>query len=168
MAEWVLGRPIRSVLDVGCGEGNWRAPLRRLRPTVHYEGVDPSTYAVARYGRRRQLHLGGITSLQELPLRASYDLVVCCGMLNYLDEDTLRADCARYRSEPVVSRIWSSSPVRMLLKGIPAGRPRNHRRGIGACCAAPDCAPSACTDTSAVPSNIGWRRWSSERPEVTF
>jgi SAM-dependent methyltransferase len=90
MAEWVLGRPIRSVLDVGCGEGNWRAPLRRLRPAVHYDGVDPSTYAVARYGRRRQLHLGGITSLQDLPLRASYDLVVCCGMLNYLDEDTLR------------------------------------------------------------------------------
>ncbi|MGE8249812.1 MAG: methyltransferase, partial [Stenotrophomonas bentonitica] len=26
-AEYYLERPIRSVLDIGCGEGAWRAPL---------------------------------------------------------------------------------------------------------------------------------------------
>ena len=31
MAEYYLERPIRSVLDVGCGEGAWRAPLLKLR-----------------------------------------------------------------------------------------------------------------------------------------
>src|SRR3546814_486714 len=45
-AEWVLGRRIRTVLDVGCGEGNWRPVLRRLRPRVHYTGIDPSDYEV--------------------------------------------------------------------------------------------------------------------------
>ncbi len=83
-AEWVLGRQVRTVLDVGCGEGQWRAALRRHRPRVHYTGVDPSEYAVARYGARRNLLLGGITSLDTLPLAPQYDLVVCCGMLNYL------------------------------------------------------------------------------------
>lgn len=89
-AEWVLGRPVRHVLDVGSGEGHWRAALRRLRPRIRYDGVDPSTYAVARFGRRRGLVHGGITDLDGLPLRPSYDLVVCCGMLNYLDRATLR------------------------------------------------------------------------------
>jgi len=90
LTEWVLGRPVRSVLDVGCGEGQWRAPLRRMRPKLHYDGVDPSEYAVARHGASRGLLLGGIEDLDTLPLREHYDLVVCCGMLNYLPLDSLR------------------------------------------------------------------------------
>ncbi len=84
-AEWVLGRPVRSVLDVGAGEGNWQPVLKKLLPRVKYDGVDPSTYAIARYGARRGLHLGGIEQLNALPLRDTYDVVVCCGMLNYLN-----------------------------------------------------------------------------------
>ena len=94
-AEWVLSRPVKSVLDVGCGEGNWRAPLKRLRPRLHYDGVDPSEYAVARFGNRRSLQLGGIEDLDGLTLRDSYDLVVCCGMLNYLPPATLRRGVAQ-------------------------------------------------------------------------
>ena len=32
VAEYYLGRPVDSVLDVGCGEAPWRAPLLALRP----------------------------------------------------------------------------------------------------------------------------------------
>lgn len=88
-AEFVLGRPVRTVLDVGCGEGNWRAPLLAMRPRLVYTGVDPSAYAVQRYGARRGLMQGSIDALDSLPLRSSYDLVVCCGMLNYLAPDVL-------------------------------------------------------------------------------
>ena len=94
-AEWVLGRPVKSVLDVGCGEGNWRAPLLRMRPRLHYDGVDPSEYAVARFGARRRLQLGGIEDLDALPLRDGYDLIVCCGMLNYLPLASLRRGLAQ-------------------------------------------------------------------------
>jgi SAM-dependent methyltransferase len=89
-AEFVLGRPVHTVLDVGCGEGQWRAALRAHRPRLAYDGVDPSEYAVRRFGRRRHLMLGGIEQLDALPLRASYDLVVCCGMLNYLEPTALQ------------------------------------------------------------------------------
>jgi SAM-dependent methyltransferase len=89
-AEYVLGRPVRTVLDVGAGEGNWRAPLRRLRPRVAYQGVDPSEYAVRRFGRRRGIVLGDVASLDALPLADSYDLVVASGVLNYLEPDVLR------------------------------------------------------------------------------
>jgi SAM-dependent methyltransferase len=90
-AEWTLGRHVRTVLDVGCGEGNWQPVLRRLRPSLAYDGVDPSAYAVAKHGARRGLQQGGIEDLGRLPLRAKYDLVVCCGMLNYLSPEQLVA-----------------------------------------------------------------------------
>ena len=83
-AEYVLGRAVRSVLDIGCGEGNWLAPLRRLRPGIQYTGVDASEYAVRRFGARRNIRLGTIDELDRVRLRKDYDLVLCVGMLNYL------------------------------------------------------------------------------------
>jgi SAM-dependent methyltransferase len=49
VAELHLGRPIRLVLDIGCGEAPWRKPLLKLRPGLHYQGVDASEYVVRRY-----------------------------------------------------------------------------------------------------------------------
>jgi SAM-dependent methyltransferase len=90
-AEWVLARPVRTVLDVGCGEGQWRSALRKHRPRLSYTGIDPSEYAVARYGARRNILRGSFEELGELPLGGPYDLVVCCGMLNYISPDVLAA-----------------------------------------------------------------------------
>jgi SAM-dependent methyltransferase len=90
-AEYVLARRVRTVLDVGAGEGNWRAVLRRLRPNIVYQGVDPSEYAVRRYGRRRNIVLGDLATLDTLPLAERYDLVVANGMLNYVSAGELRA-----------------------------------------------------------------------------
>ena len=89
-AEHILGYGIRTVLDVGCGEANWLAPLRRLRPRIQYTGVDTSEYVVARYGESRNIRLGTIDSLDRLRLRKEYDLILCVGMLNYLQPDELR------------------------------------------------------------------------------
>lgn len=92
LAEWVLERRVSSVLDVGCGEGQWGVALRRLRPKLTYVGVDPSRWAVEKHGARRGLRLGGITDLDAvIDEGEQFDLVLCVGMLNYLDADTLRA-----------------------------------------------------------------------------
>jgi SAM-dependent methyltransferase len=85
-AEYVLARPLRSVLDVGCGEGNWQPLLKARRPSVRYTGVDPSEYAVRRWGKRRNIHLG---SVDNLGVDGEFDLVLCCGVLNYLSAETL-------------------------------------------------------------------------------
>lgn len=90
-AEYVLGRPVRSVLDVGAGEGNWLPVLRVLRPRIAYQGVDPSAYAVRRFGGRRNIVLGDVAALDTLPLADGYDLVIANGMLNYLEPAVLRA-----------------------------------------------------------------------------
>ena len=89
MAERFLERPIRSALDVGCGEGRWRAELLRLRPNLYYQGVEPSTYAVKRFGARRNIQLGGFSDLEALRLGGPFDLVVCADVLHYLELDEL-------------------------------------------------------------------------------
>lgn len=83
-AEYHLERPIRSVLDIGCGEGAWRAPLLKLRPKAEYLGFDASAYAIARYGRRRNLHLARFGDFAQLRPCPPVDLLVCSDVLHYL------------------------------------------------------------------------------------
>ncbi len=83
-AEFVMGRKIRSVLDVGCGEGLWRPVLRKLRPGVRYTGVDGSEYAVRKHGRRRNIKLARFGDLGKLKLDGPFDLVVCSDVLHYV------------------------------------------------------------------------------------
>ena len=83
-AEYHLERRLRSVLDVGCGEGAWYAPLRELRPQVRYLGFDSSAYAVARYGARRNLHLARFSDFAVLRPCPPVDLLVCADVLHYL------------------------------------------------------------------------------------
>ena len=89
-AEYMLGREVRTVLDVGCGEARWRAPLRRARRKLAYLGVDGSEYAVRRYGRRRNIRLGTFGGVGRLGLKGRFDLVVCSDVLQYLPTTEVR------------------------------------------------------------------------------
>lgn len=91
MAERFLERPIRSALDVGCGEGRWRAELLRLRPKLHYQGVEPSPYAVKRFGKRRNIVQGSFAQLATLNIEGQADLVICADVLHYLEQAELTA-----------------------------------------------------------------------------
>jgi SAM-dependent methyltransferase len=90
-AEYFLGRPLRSVLDIGCGEGAWRAPLKALRPKLHYLGVDSSEYAIERFGARRNLQFLPFADLAALPPAQSFDLLVCSDVMHYLPDGELQA-----------------------------------------------------------------------------
>ena len=89
-AEYYLGRSITNVLDIGCGEGVWRAPLRKLRPSVDYLGLDSSEYAIARYGRARNLRRAAFGDLAELRLARRFDLIVCSDTLHYVPSAELK------------------------------------------------------------------------------
>ncbi len=84
VAEMLLGRRARSVLDVGCGEASWRAPLLRLRPAIRYEGVDPSEYVVSRFGHSRNIRMGSVDHLDQTGLRGKFDIVICADVLHFL------------------------------------------------------------------------------------
>lgn len=88
-AEYHLERPIRTVLDIGCGEGAWRAPLLRLRPGVRYLGFDGSEYAIRRYGARRNLHYARFGDFARLRPCPPVDLLVCADVMHYLDRREL-------------------------------------------------------------------------------
>lgn len=84
-AEYHLERPIRSVLDIGCGEGPWRAPLLKLRPKLQYLGFDSSEYAITRFGARRNLHYARFGDFEHLRPCPPVDLLICSDVLHYLE-----------------------------------------------------------------------------------
>jgi predicted TPR repeat methyltransferase len=90
VAEYYLGHEVRNVLDIGCGEGVWRRPLRKLRPRIEYLGLDSSEYAVGRYGRARNIRLATFGQLGELRFAANFDLIVCSDVLHYVHAAELR------------------------------------------------------------------------------
>ena len=89
VAEYFLERPVRSVLDVGAGEGAWLRALRRIRPGIRYLGIDPSPYVVGRFGRRRNIRLGSFDSVAEVAGDRTFDLIVSADVMQYVAPDAL-------------------------------------------------------------------------------
>jgi len=89
VAEYYLEAPVRSVLDVGCGEGQWAPVLQALRPGLAYRGIDASAYAVRKWGAKRNLVLGTFADLPDLLDDTRYDLIICSDMLYYLPQKEL-------------------------------------------------------------------------------
>lgn len=96
-AEFVLARPIESVLDVGCGDGLWLAAINKLRPRIKYVGVDPSEYVVQRLGRRHDVRLGTMGTLARLKFKKPFDLIVCADVIQYVENEDLRRGLAEIR-----------------------------------------------------------------------
>ena len=97
IAEYHLERRVRTVLDVGCGEGRWRAPLLRLRPRIDYLGLDGSEWAIARYGRRRNLQRVDLGELDAVRLQRPVDLLVCNDVIQYVDDATAGVAAEAFR-----------------------------------------------------------------------
>lgn len=79
-----LGVEVEEILDFGCGQGFWRAPLLRAYPHARYTGIELSEHACAAYGWTRG-------SVVDHAHGRKADLVICQGVLQYLPE----ADAAR-------------------------------------------------------------------------
>jgi hypothetical protein len=66
----------------------------KLRPKIDYRGLDSSEYAVARYGRSRNLGHATFGQLGELRFDRRFDLIVCSDVLHYLKPAEIRAGLA--------------------------------------------------------------------------
>lgn len=71
--------PVETVLDVGAGIGLWRDWFRENRPDARYRSTEYSAFACEKYGHEQR----DITSWRDAK---KYDLVVCQGVLPYLDD----------------------------------------------------------------------------------
>ena len=88
-AEYFIRRQLRTVLDIGCGEGAWLPHLRALRPNVKYLGLDASEYVVRRFGKQRNIRQASFADLPSLDLGV-YDLVICSDVMHYVKDPELR------------------------------------------------------------------------------
>jgi hypothetical protein len=79
-----FGGELERVLDVGAGIGLWKAWFRENLPAVRYRSLDVSAYACERYGHEKR-------DISAWRAREKFDLVVCQGVLPYLDD----AACGR-------------------------------------------------------------------------
>jgi len=77
LAGW-LGVELKAALDVGAGPGLWRDWFRRHRPAVRYRSTDLSPFACQEYGHERR-------DIAAWRSRQRYDLIVCQGVLQYLE-----------------------------------------------------------------------------------
>lgn len=97
IAEWYLEHPVRSVLDVGCGEAPWFPILRMLRPKLDYLGLDPSSYAVERYGASRNVRLCRFGDLEQQRFDRPVDLLVCADVMHYVPSAELLRGLSGFR-----------------------------------------------------------------------
>jgi SAM-dependent methyltransferase len=96
VAEYHLNRPVRSVIDIGCGEGLWRLALRKIRPGIAYIGFDSSPYAIERYGKARNLHLLPFGEMTQYTPSEPYDLLVCSDVMHYVPTAELTQGIASF------------------------------------------------------------------------
>jgi hypothetical protein len=78
VARW-QGIAVRSVTEIGAGTGLWRDWFARHQPAVRYVSTDVSRFACRQFGHRR-------LDIAAARLPGRFDLVVCQGVLPYLDE----------------------------------------------------------------------------------
>jgi len=96
-AEYMLGRHVRTVLDIGCGEGRWYPALKQVRRGIEYVGVESSEYALEKFGKRRNIRRGSFGSFRSLGLQGPFDLIVCADVLQYVTTPDLRVGLREIR-----------------------------------------------------------------------
>lgn len=79
---------VHSILDMGCGVGHWQPAARTQWPRAKYHGVEFSEFQCREHGWTR----GSVLDFapQQALGRDQFDLVVCQGVLQYLDASAAR------------------------------------------------------------------------------
>lgn len=78
-----LGVDVTEVLDLGCGLGAWKEIVAEHFPDAAYTGVEISEYLCRQYGWRQ----GSVVDFRS---RKRFDLVICQGVMQYLDDREAR------------------------------------------------------------------------------
>jgi 2-polyprenyl-3-methyl-5-hydroxy-6-metoxy-1,4-benzoquinol methylase len=85
--ELLVGLPVQTILEVGCGEGVIGARLLTLFPGAAYRGIDVAEDVIREAKQRSPLLTFEVLSVYDLPEHpVGADLVVASEVLEHLDE----------------------------------------------------------------------------------
>lgn len=79
-----MEQPVRNVVDIGCGLGQWQDIIQAHFPGARYTGVERSEYLCDQYGWT-------CGSVIDFKSRSSFDLVICKDTLQYLSAPEFEA-----------------------------------------------------------------------------
>lgn len=123
---------VNSILEFGCGLGWWREPLREAYPKASYCGVEFSAHLCETHGWTQ----GSVVDYEhEQPV----DLVICQGVLQYLDkadarraiENLARHACRALYLEALTTGDWREVCDRERSDGAVHRRPASwYRRAL--------------------------------------
>ena len=113
-----MGQPVENALDMGCGVGNWRPIVEKHFPRASYTGVEISRYVCREYGWTHG-------SVVDYDAGETFDLVICHGVLQYLNAtdarraiDNLRRHCGgALFLEVLTSEDWRDNCDRSVTDG---------------------------------------------------
>lgn len=123
---------VREVVDLGCGLGHWRDAIAAHFPRARYTGVEFSEFLCNKLGWRQG---SAVDYAHERPV----DLVVCQGVLQYLDTKPARAALANLAKltktalylEALTQRDWDENCDRAVTDGDVHLRPAGfYRRAL--------------------------------------
>ena len=72
-----MQQPVRNVVDIGCGFGQWRQIVTEHYPQARYTGVEQSEFLCKKFGWTQ-------ASAVDFKARNPFDLVICKDTLQYL------------------------------------------------------------------------------------
>lgn len=79
-----IEQPVRSVIDIGCGFGQWRDIIGRHYPRAKYSGVELSEHLCSKFGWQHG-------SAVDFETHEEFDLVICKDTLQYLSDAEFKA-----------------------------------------------------------------------------
>lgn len=122
----IAGLPVKTVLDVGCGEGSLIQALRADKPAV-YSGADFSDSAL-RVARQRTPDAEFFRlDLAEGALDRQFDLVLCTDVVEHIEDD--RAAIANLARMTGKYLLVATMQGRMRAFETSVGHVRNYRHG---------------------------------------
>jgi len=107
--SWLKRLPVRSLLDVGCGNGEFLLHVHKALPKIQLTGADVADELVAANRIRMPEFKFNVLNLDQAILSERYDAVVCMEVVEH---------CADYRK--VISRL-AKMTNQWLLITVPCG-----------------------------------------------
>ncbi len=84
----LIPKDVKSILDVGCGDGTYTAELKRSFPNAKVVGLDPASEAINRASRlipSAQFQTGDLLNRDTLP-NEMFDICVIRGVIHHLPD----------------------------------------------------------------------------------